>query len=296
MPIPKYDEMYNDVLNVLKDKKEHTIQEIRTYIIKQYNINDLELKETLNAGKNVLANRVGWTATYLKKAGVISSSKRGIFSITNDGLKLLKRNIKITNVELSEFDSFVKFRGEISIKTESIDVKEEKYTPQEEIDNAITTLNSELESELLKEILNQTSDFLENLAVKLITAMGYGKIENAIVTPKTCDEGIDGIVLEDELGINAIYIQTKRFDQDSAISRPDLQKFVGAMAGKNVRKGVFITTSYFGNPAIKYAENQNIVLIDGKKLVKLMIKYNVGCYTETEYKIKKLDLDFFESI
>ncbi len=296
MPIPKYDEMYNDMLNVLKDKKEHTIQEIRNYIIKVYNISELEQKETLNSGRNLFTNRVGWTATYLKKAGVISSSKRGIFSITKDGLELLKKNIKIDNNELSKFESFLKFKGEIHNKKENIDNEDDKYTPQEEIDNAITKLNSELESELLQEILNQTSDFLENLAVKLITAMGYGKIENATVTPKTNDEGIDGIVLEDELGINTIYIQTKRFDKDSGISRPELQRFVGAMAGKNIKKGVFITTSYFGKPAIQYAENQNIILIDGEKLVKLMIKYNVGCYTETEYKIKKLDLDFFENI
>ena len=296
MPIPKYDEMYNDVLNVLKDKKEHTISEIRDYIIKVYKINEIEQKEVLSSGRNLFTNRVGWTATYLKKAGVITSSRRGVFSITNEGLKLVKQNIKIDNNELSKFESFIEFKGEIHNKRDNIENKEEKFTPQEEIENAIIKLNLELESELLQEILNQSSDFLENLAIKLITKMGYGKIENSFVTPKTNDEGIDGIVLEDELGINTIYIQTKRFDRDNSVSRPELQKFVGAMAGKNVRKGVFITTSYFAKPAIEYAKNQNVILIDGNKLVKLMVKYNVGCYTEIEYKIKKLDLDFFENI
>lgn len=296
MPIPKYDEMYNDVLNVLKDKKEHTISEIRDYIVKVYKISEIEQKEVLSSGRNLFTNRVGWTATYLKKAGVITSSRRGVFSITNEGLKLVKQNIKIDNNELSKFESFIEFKGEIHNKKDNIENEEEKFTPQEEIENAIVKLNLELESELLQEILNQSSDFLENLAIKLITKMGYGKIENSFVTPKTNDEGIDGIVLEDELGINTIYIQTKRFDRDNSVSRPELQKFVGAMAGKNARKGVFITTSYFAKPAIEYAKNQNVILIDGNKLVKLMIKYNVGCYTETEYKIKKLDLDFFENI
>lgn len=296
MSIPKYDEMYNDVLNVLKDKKEHTISEIRDYIIKVYKISEIEQKEVLSSGRNLFTNRVGWTATYLKKAGAITSSRRGVFSITNEGLKLVKQNIKIDNNELSKFESFIEFKGEIHNKKENIKNEEEKFTPQEEIENAIIKLNLELESELLQEILNQSSDFLENLAIKLITKMGYGKIENSFVTPKTNDEGIDGIVLEDELGINTIYIQTKRFDRDNSVSRPELQKFVGAMAGKNARKGVFITTSYFAKPAVEYAKNQNVILIDGNKLVKLMIKYNVGCYTETEYKIKKLDLDFFENI
>ena len=296
MPIPKYDEMYNDVLNVLKDKKEHTISEIRDYIVKVYKISEIEQKEVLSSGRNLFTNRVGWTATYLKKAGVITSSRRGVFSITNEGLKLVKQNIKIDNNELSKFESFIEFKGEIHNKKDNIENEEEKFTPQEEIENAIVKLNLELESELLQETLNQSSDFLENLAIKLITKMGYGKIENSFVTPKTNDEGIDGIVLEDELGINTIYIQTKRFDRDNSVSRPELQKFVGAMAGKNARKGVFITTSYFAKPAIEYAKNQNVILIDGNKLVKLMIKYNVGCYTETEYKIKKLDLDFFENI
>ena len=125
--------------------------------------------------------------------------------------------------------------------------------------------------------------------------MGYGKVENAVVTPRTGDYGIDGFVLEDELGINTIYIQAKRYDNDNSVSRPDLQKLAGAMLGKNAKKGVFITTSYFAKTAIEYANNQNIILIDGKKLVKLMIKYNVGCYTESKYEIKKLDLDFFEN-
>ena len=126
--------------------------------------------------------------------------------------------------------------------------------------------------------------------------MGYGKVENAVVTPKTGDYGIDGFVLEDELGINTIFIQAKRYDKNNSVSRPEIQKFAGAMLGKNAKKGVFITTSYFAKPAIEYANNQNIILIDGQKLVQLMIKYNVGCYIENNYSIKKLDLDFFENI
>ena len=294
MAIPKYDEMYNEVLNTLKDGKEHSIREIREDIIKCFNLSEEELKEVLSSGRNLFTNRVGWTVTYLKKAEVIKSSKRGIFSITGEGLKLIKSKKRISNKELAKFDSFIEFKGEV-IKKEAEVTDKEEYTPQEQIDVAIRKLNNQLEDELIEEILKQEYSFFERLTVKLLIAMGYGKIENAVVTPKTGDEGIDGIILEDELGINTIYIQTKRYDKDNQVSRPELQKFVGAISGKNVKRGVFVTTSYFGKPAIEYAKGQNIVLIDGKKLVQLMIKYNVGCYIDSAYELKKLDLDFFEN-
>ena len=300
MAVPKYDEMYNDFLNTLVDGKEHDIKEIREQVAKKKKLEEVDLKETLNSGKCKYYNRIGWTATYLKKAGLINSNKRGVFIITDEGNKIIKNNRIVDNDYLLNYDSFKQFkeRNTESVKNKEINSSEDEIelTPQENIEKSIQEINNELEDNLLDEILKQSSDFFEELSVKLLLAMGYGKIENAVVTPKTGDYGIDGFVLEDELGINTIFIQAKRYDRDNSVSRPEIQKFAGAMLGKNAKKGVFITTSYFAKPAIDYANNQNIILIDGQKLVQLMIKYNVGCYTESNYSIKKLDLDFFENI
>ena len=300
MAVPKYDEMYNDFLMILSDEKEHDIREIREKVAKIKKLTETDLKETLNSGKCKYFNRIGWTATYLKKAGLINSNRRGAFNITSEGKKIVNDKKEISNEFLLNYDSFKKFKDRdnenIILKTKKISRDEIELTPQENIEKAIQEINNELEDNLLDEILKQSSDFFEELSVKLLLAMGYGKVENAVVTPKTGDYGIDGFVLEDELGINTIFIQAKRYDKNNSVSRPEIQKFAGAMLGKNAKKGVFITTSYFAKPAIEYANNQNIILIDGQKLVQLMIKYNVGCYIENNYSIKKLDLDFFENI
>ena len=300
MAVPKYDEMYNDFLIILKDGKEHDIKEIRDMVAKSKKLTDEELKESLDSGKCKYFNRIGWTATYLKKAGLIISNKRGRFSITDEGYKVIKAKKNVDNEFLLGYESFRNFKERDSERVVLKENNESKdnveLTPQENIEQAIQEINNELEDILEDEILKQSSDFFEELSVKLLIAMGYGKVESAVVTPKTRDNGIDGIVLEDELGINTIFIQAKRYDKNNAVSRPELQKFAGAMLGKNAKKGVFITTSVFTIPAKEYARNQNIILIDGQKLVKLMIKYNVGCYIENTYSIKRLDLDFFENI
>lgn len=300
MSVPKYDEMYNDFLVALKDGKEHDIKEIRNIVAKAKMLTEEDFKETLDSGKCKYFNRIGWTATYLKKAGLIISNKRGIFSITEEGIKIIKNEKQVNNRLLLDYETFKQFKERNSTVIETKEEKnlkdETELTPQENIEKSIQEINNELEDILLDEILKQSSDFFEELSVKLLIAMGYGKIENAVVTPKTGDYGIDGFVLEDELGINTIFIQSKRYDKDNSVSRPEIQKFAGAMLGKNAKKGVFITTSYFTKTAIEYANNQNIILIDGQKLVKLMVKYNVGCYVENVYSIKRLDLDFFENI
>lgn len=300
MAVPKYDEMYNDFLMILKDEKEHDIKEIREKVAEIKKLTGNDLNETLNSGKCKYFNRIGWTATYLKKAGLINSNKRGTFIITSEGKKIIKDKKEINNEILLKYDSFRRFKDrnneDIMAKSKKGYEEDIELTPQEKIEKAIQEINNELEDNLLDEILKQSSDFFEELSVKLLLAMGYGKVENAVVTPKTGDYGIDGFVLEDELGINTIFIQSKRYDRNNSVSRPEIQKFAGAMLGKNAKKGVFITTSYFAKTAIEYANNQNIILIDGQKLVQLMIKYNVGCYTENSYNIKKLDLDFFENI
>ncbi len=294
--IPKYNEMYREFLEIINDKNEHSINEIRNIIAKKRNLSIDALSTTLESGHNVFNNRVGWTATYLKKAGLINSSKRGIFCITDSGLEVLNSDVIINNEYLMNYESFANFKKGSSIENSIIDNQiEEQKTPQELIEIAIDELNKDLSDQLLSEILKKDSDFFEELSVRLINSMGYGKKENSYVTQRCRDKGIDGIVLDDELGINNILIQAKRYDLDNAVSRPEIQKFVGALSvQKNVKKGVFITTSRFTSDAIEYADSVGLILIDGKKLANLMIKYNVGCGIQNVYEIKTLDIDFFE--
>lgn len=293
MAIPKYDEMYNEFLEILKDGKEKQIKEIKEKLAVIFKLSEEENKAKLNSGKLLFNNRVGWTSTYLKKAGLINSDSRGVFYITKEGKKFIKENIKIDNNVLKEIPMFNNF---INSTFESINQENvEEHTPQEQIELSIEQLNNELKDDLLREILNQSPTFFEDLTIKLMIAMKYGKPQNAIRTPLSNDGGIDGIVFGDALELNPIYIQAKRYDKQNHVSRPELQKFAGAMLDKNATKGVFITTSSFTKSAQEFAKKQNIALIDGDRLTDLMIEYKIGCYTETSYEIKKIDLDFFEN-
>ena len=300
MAVPKYDEMYNEFLEVLNDEKVHDIQEIRSIVSKKLKLSDKDLSEVLDSGKNLYYNRIGWTATYLKKAGMINSDKRGLFYITKEGKKANKCNKKINNKFLLQYESFVNFKSRKSIINEKnrdqiVDDEQVDLTPQERIEKSIVEINNELEDNLLEEIMKKPFTFLEELAVKLMVKMGYGNKENASVTKPTNDGGIDGIIFEDELGINKILIQSKLYTKQEKVSRPEMQKFKGAMEDYGAKEGVFFTTSKFASTAKESANKSNIVIIDGEKLVDLMIKYNVGCYTDNSYEIKKIDLDFFEN-
>lgn len=293
MSIPKYDEMYNDFLDIIKDGREYNIKEIKEIEAKKLKLTEEELNEQLSSGKNTrFSNRIGWTSTYLKKAGLISSPQRGVFVITDEGKKSLNKNIN--NDFLMQYKTFKEFKKRENNEN-SMKVVQKELTPQERIEYSMNEINEELADSLLNEIKKQPFTFLENLAVKLMCKMGYGNRENATTTKPTNDGGIDGIVFEDELGINKILIQTKRYGQETTVGSPDIQRFKGAMEDYGAKEGVFITTSKFSDGAIKSAKKSNVILIDGDKLTKLMIKYNVGCFTDNSYEVKKLDLDFFEN-
>ena len=300
MAVPKYDEMYNDFLEILKDEKIHEIREIRDTVAKKLKLTDEELGKVLNSGKNLFYNRIGWTGTYLKKAGLIYSPKRGSFVITKEGKKAYESNKKITNEYLLQYDEFTDFISPENIAAlenneKELDEVQIDLTPQERIEKSIQEINNELEENLLEEIKKEPFTFLEKLAVQLMVKMGYGNKENATITKATRDGGVDGIIFEDELGISKILIQAKLYARGEKVSRPDMQKFKGAMDDNQVEKGVFFTTSDFTEGAIKRERKKNVIIINGKKLVELMIKYNVGCYTDNTYEIKKIDLDFFEN-
>ena len=315
MAIPKYDEMYREFLETISDDNLHKISEIRDTLVTVFNVSDDERKELLPSGKQPLFNnRVNWTSSYLKQAGLIKNTSRGVYQITEAGKKTLAADVsKIDNNFLLKFDSFKDFLSrstpDTSVNADNTPIitnnSSDQHSavtsesPQDILDSAFNKIKTALIDDILSEIMKQSPTFFENLVVNLLTQMGYGgSLKGAgTVTRSTGDEGIDGIIREDKLGFNLIYIQAKRWDRNSTVGRPEIQKFVGALAGQGAAKGLFITTAQFTKEAVEYASKQHttkIILIDGIALAELMIEYNVGVSVEATYSIKKIDSDFFD--
>ena len=244
-----------------------------------------------SGGMGVFVNRIGWARTYLKKAGLVDSPKRGYVQITEEGRRVLGADIAITNNYLMRYPSFAEFQNRTVPQDKPEEVQEVSETPQETLDRVYKTINSELAEELLSEIMRQSPSFFETLVVDLMKAMGYG---DGFVTKASGDDGIDGIIHEDKLGFNLIYIQAKRWNPSVSIGKPEIQKFAGAMMGPpKIEKGLFITTAHFSQGARDYGEAQHIILVDGQKLTKLMIEYGLGVATQKTYLIKRVDSDYF---
>lgn len=300
MAIPKYNELYRLVLLSLQDGGTHSMKEVRDFIISTLHLTEQDLAETLpsNPKSSVFSGRVGWAKTYLLKAQMIDSPQRGHIFITPSGKALLESGISITNTVLAqkcpEFLDFYRRKnsGNDSITLAPDEVQAEApETPQETFDRVYAIINEQLADDLLAEVLNQTPAFFEQLVVDLMKAMNYGE---GFVTKYSGDDGIDGIIHEDQLGFNLIYIQAKRWKPDVTIGKPELQKFAGAMMGPpRVEKGLFITTAKFSPKARDFANAQHIILVDGKRLTELMIEYGVGVSTQKAYLIKRVDSDYF---
>ena len=295
MAVPKYYEMYHSFLQSLADGEEHPYSDVKKKVIEDFKLTDIELAELLPSGKQpVFSNRIGWCRTYLKKAGLIESPTKAHFMITKSGREVLKSGKKITNEVLREFPSFVKFIDGDTKKVK--DTAEEKdslnndETPQETLERVYGELNNVLKDELLTRIHEKSPDFFEKMVVELMEKMGYGRGQ---ITQKSRDEGIDGMVYQDKLGFDVIYIQAKRYDLEKTVGRPELQKFGGAIPEKNA-KGLFVTTGRFSPDAQKYANDRHIILIDGQHLAELMIEHDFGVSTEYTYRIKRIDMDVFE--
>lgn len=300
MAIPKYNELYRLVLLSLQDGGTHSMKEVRDFIISTLHLTEQDLAETLpsNPKSSIFSGRVGWAKTYLLKAQMIDSPQRGHIFITPSGKALLESGISITNTVLAqkcpEFLDFYRRKnsGSDSITLAPDEVQAEvPETPQETFDRVYAIINEQLADDLLAEVLNQTPAFFEQLVVDLMKAMNYGE---GFVTKYSGDDGIDGIIHEDQLGFNLIYIQAKRWKPDVTIGKPELQKFAGAMMGPpRVEKGLFITTAKFSPKAKDFANAQHIILVDGKRLTELMIEYGVGVSTQKAYLIKRVDSDYF---
>ncbi len=301
MPVPKYDAFMPSIIRCLGDDKVHSLKELTEFCAREFHLSDSDRAETISSGQNKLRNRVGWAKSYLKKAGLIKSPKRAHFCLSDEGRKAYRQGPDCVTLEyLSQFDSFVEFYGKTehreSVSSAQLSMKSD--SPQEQIESALTELNSELADELMAEIMKISPYEFERLVVKLLIEMGYGTLSENIdaVTAKSRDEGIDGIVSADKFGFDSIYIQAKQWKTDGVVGRPEIQRFLGALAGQGASKGIFITTAQFSKEAIAFSAKQlhsKIVLVDGKQLAKLMIDYDLGVSTVATYKVKRIDSDFF---
>ena len=271
----------------------------------QLGLTEEEREELLPSGKQrILHNRIHWAKFYMSKAGLIESPKRGVFIATEKGHSLLATNPASIDVELlKSYPAFQTFysnegRDEAESAPDNLLLKPAtEATPEEQIDAAHATINEALKADLLARILEQTPTFFEALIVDLLLAMGYGgSHENAALRlGKSGDGGIDGVIDEDRLGLDRIYVQAKRYAVDSPIGRPAIQGFVGSLVGLGASKGVFVTTSSFSQHATEYANalQQRVILIDGDELAQLMIEFDVGVRVSRTLQVKRIDDDFF---
>jgi len=299
MPIPDYQECMLPLLKLASDGKDHRIRDAIQAIADKFDLSEEERRELLPSGGTlVIASRVSWARTYLKKAGLLEDPKRGCFRITDRGLSILKsKPPSIDSKFLRQFAEFQSFQKPDNSDTgdESESFEKTDQTPEEMIATGYKQIRSSLSGDLIEQLRSSTPAFFEKLVVQLLVAMGYGGNfeEAATVLGKSGDEGIDGIINEDKLGLDVIYIQAKRWGQP--VGRPEIQKFAGALLGKKAKKGVFITTSSFSNEARSYASNieSRIILIDGARLTELMIQHDIGVSTYATYELKRVDTDFF---
>ncbi len=329
MQIPSFQVFMLPILQAFKDGKERSLKEIMGFLIRQFNFDESTLKQTIPSGRQtIFYNRAYWAQKYLKEAGLIALCGKNL-QITKRGKEVLAQNPPTIDIKfLRQFDEFNAFqrggRGETheNLKnqsgansqnlgtTENLDSLEFTQTPEEQMGNAYEKIQNKLVGEILSKInaLETKAKFFEKLVVELLVKMGYGGSQRDIsealskgmaeVTGKSGDGGIDGIIKEDKLGLDVIYIQAKCYERGS-VQRGEIQAFAGALDGKGAKKGVFITTSDFSSGARKFSEDiqssgKKIILIDGKTLAGLMIEHDLGVKLEYKYELKKLDSDYFE--
>lgn len=296
--VPNFQQTMLPLLQTLKDGQPHPMSELVPKLSTHFALTPNDLADRLPSGQPTFYNRVSWAKTFLKKAGLLDSVGRGILQITGAGSKVLQSKPADINVKfLEQFDSFRAFQHGSKTIADTADspVESPQQTPDEILESAYLDIRSELATQILEAIKNCPPTFFERLVVELLVKMGYGGSHDdaARAVGKSGDGGIDGIIDEDRLGLDSIYIQAKRWD--AVVGRPEIQKFVGALAGMAAKKGVFITTSGFSETAKDYVRqvDKKVVLIDGEKLSQLMIDYDLGVSTSATYKIKRLDSDYF---
>jgi len=301
MPVPDFQSFFKPLLEIAEDGKEHSLSESRERLTKVMQLSEKDLAEMLPSGTQTkFYNRVAWAKSYLVRAQVLDSTRRAHFRITDRGRELLSQGRDRIDVQvLNQYPEFVEFhtatgqaRGEV---TRDETVEEPSETPEELLQRSYQSIRNELAAELLARIMKNPPDFFEKLVVDLMVAMGYGgsRADAGSSIGQSGDEGIDGIIKEDRLGLDVIYLQAKRWE--GTVGRPEIQKFVGALHGKRAKKGVFITTGQFSEEAKGYVKNiePKVILIDGKTLANHMIDFDLGTTRSAVYEIKRIDTDYF---
>ena len=300
MTIPDFQTLLLPVLEFSSTKEESSLREAVDFLKIQFSITPEEERTLIQSGKQpMFYNRVGWARTYLKQAGLLETTRRNYLKITERGKAVLKENhAKIDMKYLEKFPEYTNFRDRTRNSEPGIEkaAEEAALTPEESLDAAYTKITEDLARSILENIKNSTPAFFERLVVDLLVKMGYGGsgANAGKAIGQVGDEGIDGVIDEDKLGLDSIYIQAKKWS-DNPVGRVEIQKFVGALQGKRAHKGIFITATKFTEQAIKYASSieTKVVLLDGQRLAELMIENGVGVSTVATYEVKKLDMDFF---
>ncbi len=297
MPIPDYQAIMLPLLQFAGDGKEHSLHEAFDALARQFKLTEDEIRQLLPGGtQGTFHNRLGWARTYMTKAGLLASPKRGCFIITKRGKDVLAEKPKAINAKyLERFPEFISFRNLKHDKNKDIEPIESLSTPEETLEAGYQRIHDSLAQELLDRVKSASPAFFERLVVDLLVKMGYGgsRKDAGEAIGRGGDGGVDGIIKEDRLGLDILYIQAKRWE--GTVGRPEIHKFVGALQGKHARKGIFLTTSNFSKEAHEYVQHidTKVVLIDGATLAALMIDHGVGTSTAATYEIKKVDQDYF---
>jgi restriction system protein len=295
MAVPDFQSFFKPLLDLAADGKEHSIQEAREVIAKVMALPEADLKEPLPSGiQTKFENRVAWAKSYFIQAKVLESPRRSYFRITPRGMDLHKAGHKRIDIRiLNQYPEFLEFHKAKSPKEE--EQEPSKETPEETLQKSYESIRGDLASQIVQRIANNSPQFFERLVVDLMVAMGYGgsRADAGKSIGGSGDEGIDGIIKEDRLGLDLVYLQAKRWE--GTVGRPEVQKFVGALHGKRAKKGVFITTGKFSDDAKNYVEtiDPKVILIDGRLLAELMIDHGLGTTTTATFQIKRIDSDYF---
>jgi restriction system protein len=306
MAVPDYQSVMLPLLQLAEDRKEEiSTDDAVDALATRLSLTDDDLKEMLPSGvQRTFVNRVGWSATYMKKAGLLEPTRRGYYRITSRGQDLLKKKPSVINVKvLKQYPEFLEFQ---QLKGTRAGEKRDSHknpvdvaavTPSEALENAYENLRDDLLNELLAKLKKSSPSFFESIVVELLVKMGYGgsRSDAGKAIGKSGDGGIDGIIKEDKLGLDVVYVQAKRWDSNP-VGRPSVMQFAGALQAQKAMKGIFITTSRFTDDARGYVGQigSKIVLIDGEQLSKLMIDHDVGVSTVSLYPVKRIDMDYFE--
>jgi restriction system protein len=303
MAVPDFQTVMRPLLDVLDDGVAHTLQQLREAVAEMLGVTEEEQEELLPSGKQTTySNRIAWALTHMGKAGLVTRPGRGQYRLTDRGIKVLATHAdRVDMTVLAEFEDYQKFRKRkpksVGNAEAAVQIAADELSPSEAVGRLVEAADEGVADDLLERLLAQPPAFLERLALRLLKAMGYGGRESLLEhTGKSGDAGLDGIVRQDALGLDLVGVQAKRYDRNATVNRPEMQAFVGALQGAQTSRGVFVTTASFSSGARAFAEGvpMRLVLLDGRELTRLMVRYNVGVSVRETFDLKEVDELFFE--